>query len=71
MDYSKLLINSAGCELEYIAPFDDRYPETREFYNPKEPLNCEFKVPDLTTMQGGVIKVSNDLGSLLFWKKSL
>ena len=54
---AQLLINTSGCQLEKIEPFDARYPDTQKHFKvlPQEPCIAQ----PLTVFKDGVLRIDN------------
>ena len=51
----KLLINTTGCQMEQIDPFDERYPEIKKYFKVNPPQICNGK--PLSTFQDGILRI--------------
>ena len=61
---NELLINTTGCQLDSVIPFDDRYPEIAKYYMKQEPLECITDKPPLSSMNDGILHVSCNISHL-------
>ena len=64
---NQLLINTTGCKLDFIAPFDERYPEIAKYYKKEDPTECITDKPPLSFMKDGTLHVSHEQYCLLFF----
>ncbi len=51
-----LLINSTGCQLEQIEPFDDRFPEIKKYFTKMNPATCNGST--LSMFENGVLQIN-------------
>ena len=49
------LVDTPGCRIERVLPFDDRYEETKKFFEKVEPLKCNTGSNALTIFENGVL----------------
>ena len=49
------LVDTPGCKIERLLPFDDRYPETKKFFEKVEPLKCDTGSNALTSFENGML----------------
>ena len=54
-----LLINSTGCKLEKIEPFDDRFPEIKKYFTKLNPTFCNGSA--LSKFEDGVLQIDQML----------